>query len=298
MNGPNEILYWNRQTRRVEAEQVYGERWLRLGYTHPVGVWLTDTLLTSKPISRAYGRYQDLPASRGKIAPFIRKFQIDMGEFEEKTFASFNDFFIRRFKPGKRPFVVDPGRLAAPAEARYLGWDRIREDQTFPVKGKYLSAEGIMGSAEEAQPFRGGPLLIARLCPVDYHRFHFPDDGVVTHHCAISGPLHSVNPIALQKKPEIFVQNERQVTVLDTAHFGRLALVDVGALCVGKIVQTHDFKKPFQRGDEKGYFLFGGSTVIVLGEPGRWRPSVDILEQTQVDRETLIRLGDEVGVAK
>jgi phosphatidylserine decarboxylase len=132
---------------------------------------------------------------------------------------------------------------------------------------------------------------------VDYHRFHFPDDGEVLDEYRIAGRLHSVNPFALRARSDILATNDRHVSILDTSNFGRLAMVEVGAMNVGKIVQTHPTGAPFHRGDEKGYFCFGGSTILLFGEAGGWVPSTDLLEQTALERETLVRLGDEVARA-
>jgi phosphatidylserine decarboxylase len=296
MASAREIQFWNRHTRQVEVEKVYGDAWLKRGYNHPVGRLLTNSLLSSRPFSQLYGGLQDSRWSARKVEPFIRDFKIDMSEYQDGPFANFNQFFIRRFRAGKRPVIQAPHLMAAPAEARYLGFEKITEEQKFPVKGTFLSAAGLLGDSEVAKPFVGGPLLLARLCPVDYHRYHFPDDGRILRAWTIHGPYHSVNPVALRARPDIFITNERQAALLETKNFGRLAYIEVGALCVGKIVQSHDPAKPFRRGDEKGYFLFGGSTVIVLGEPGAWKPSVDLLENTRQDRETLVRLGEEIAV--
>ena len=152
----------------------------------------------------------------------------------------------------------------------------------------------LLGRTPEKERFRNGPCLLARLCPVDYHRFHFPDSGSITHFHVETGKLHSVNPLALQKKPSLFLGNERQISVLQTRHFGLLAYVEVGALMVGKIVQSHPQERVFERGEEKGYFLFGGSTVIVYGEKGAWVPEADILEHTAQRREVLVELGQPV----
>lgn len=303
------IVYWDRAAKKTEKEAIYGEELVRWLYETAPGAWLTEHIFAKPLFSKIYGAYQSSPLSGHKVSAFVQKFGIPMQEFEGKNFASFNDFFIRKFKPGARPFTQKPGELAAFAEARYLAFEKIREDQVFPVKGAGLSAELLLGSAEKAKPFIGGPLLLARLCPVDYHRFHYPDEGETLDHYQISGALHSVNPLALKFKYDILVTNERQVSLLKTDHLGLLACVEVGALCVGRIVQTHGHadgqvhgqtherthpRKRFARGDEKGYFLFGGSTVIVLGEPGAWRPDADLLEQTANNRETLVRLGERV----
>jgi phosphatidylserine decarboxylase len=290
------IRYWDRAAGREETEQVYGEGAVRWLYESRVGRVLADGPLTAPWFSSLYGALQSSALSRRKIRPFIEAFRIPMQEYVDPGFGSFNDFFIRRFRPGARPFAPDPAVLAAPAEARYLAWERVSANDAFPVKGVHLSAEALLGGGDRARPFAGGPLLLARLCPTDYHRFHFPDGGRVLEHYRLGGRLHSVNPVALRYRGEILSTNERQVTLLETDGFGRLAYVEVGALCVGRIVQSAPLVPGtrFARGDEKGYFLFGGSTVVVLGEPGKWKPDADLLEQTARRMETLVRLGSPV----
>jgi phosphatidylserine decarboxylase len=292
----NSILFWNRAKAQEEVEQVYGEQAVRLIYDTKAGQGLAENVLSQTWFSKLYGAYQASSLSGKKVDPFIKKFDIPMEDYESGPFPTFNDFFIRKFREGKRPFVQAAGEMGAFAEARYLAYEKVLPDQKFPVKGKFLSAAALIGSKEKGKIFEGGPLLLARLCPTDYHRFHFPDDGVVTGSYAIHGKLHSVNPLALKYKDDIFITNERQVSILETKNFGRLAYIEVGALCVGKIVQTfNQGGTSFERGQEKGYFLFGGSTVIVLGEPGIWKPDADLIAQTQLGRETLVCLGDRVG---
>lgn len=293
--GEGDLVFWNRAGRRYDAELMYGESLMRWLYETWPGRFLEERFFSKPAFSRLYGGYQDTRLSALKIPGFIRKFGIPMEEFESVPYRSFNEFFIRRFKPGARRFAPNPAELPAFAEGRYLAFEKVGEDQAFPVKGRDLTAEAILGDAERARPFLGGAVLIARLCPTDYHRFHFPDDGTVHAAYRVPGHLHSVNPLSLKRRSDIFAVNERTVAVLDTRGFGKLAYVEVGALCVGKIVQTHSGEKAFRRGDEKGYFLFGGSTVIVLGEPGRWKPDADLLEQTRARRETFVRLGERIG---
>jgi phosphatidylserine decarboxylase len=291
------ITYWNRRAGQLEQEMVYGEGALRWMYETTPGRTLGEGLLSRGWVSALYGALQDTGWSARKVAPFVSKFGIPMEEYEAKRFTSFNDFFIRRFRPGARPFTPHPRELAAFAEARYFAMERLDPAQRFPVKGIALSAAELLGDATLAAPFERGPAFIARLCPVDYHRFHFPDGGRITQSAHRAGPLHSVNPLALQFKPDILVTNERQVSILETDNFGRLAYVEVGATMVGKIVQSHASHASttrFERGAEKGYFLFGGSTVVVLGEAGAWRPDDDLLEQSLQGRETLVRLGERI----
>ena len=288
------IVFWDRRTKRLTEEAVYGDFFIRAMYGHRLGRFVMDRFLSRPWFSRLYGFLQSTAWSRFKVAPFVRKFAIPMDDYVSESYSNFNDFFIRRFRPGARPFATSPTLMPAFAEARYFAYSAIGPLEKFPVKGIALSIDALLGSSAKARPFMGGPLLLARLCPTDYHRFHFPDAGTVIDAYRIPGKLHSVNPLALHFKNDIFLTNERFVTVLQTQNFGRLAYIEVGATCVGRIIHTHS-DGPFSRGEEKGYFLFGGSTVILVGEPGRWLPSSDLLEQTWVGVETLVRLGDVVG---
>jgi phosphatidylserine decarboxylase len=291
------IEIWDRGGQRTMTEQVYGDFWLRLAYGSGPGRLFADCVLARRWLSRLAGKLQSTASSARRVQAFVERFNIPMEEFEDREWSSFNDFFIRRFREGAREFCNERERLPAFCEARYLAFERVESDQVFPVKGQYLTPEAILGDPELAASFAGGPLLLARLAPVDYHRFHFPDDGTVGTERRIPGRLHSVNPFALQHRGNILATNERQVTILDTVNFGALAHVEVGAMNVGLIVQTHPSGEPFKRGDEKGYFCFGASTILLFGEPGRWRPSEDLLEQTAARRETLVRLGEEVACA-
>jgi phosphatidylserine decarboxylase len=301
-NAMKEIKYFNRMNGQHEIEKVYGDWFIKFLYTTAVGQKMGG-LFTNATFSKIYGQFQDKASSSKKVRPFVEKFNLDMGQYQpgsipasdiRDSYASFNEFFIRKFKTGQRPFVNEPHRMPAFAEARYVGFSEINEKQKYPVKGHYLKAKDLVGNDQLAKIFEGGPLMIARLCPVDYHRYHYPDNGTILDHYPVHGAFDSVNPFALKFKNEIFIKNERYVTILQTENFGRIAYIEVGAICVGKIVQSHDWKKPFVRGEEKGYFLFGGSTVVILGEKGLWKPSQDIIENTNKGIETYLHLGQEV----
>ena len=303
MSKNEEIQYFNRSKKRIEVEKVYGDAFIKLLYQSAAGKLLSP-IFANKLLSKAYGHLQSSMVTQLKVPKFVKNFNIDLNEYEagsvevdnkELSYKNFNEFFIRKFKKGKRKFVQDSNVLPACCEARYFGYDKIDDDVLVPVKGKYLNATQLIGDAEKAKPFEGGSLVIARLCPVDYHRYHYPDSGKTIESFPIHGQFHSVNPIALKNRPEIFIANERRVSILETKNFGKLAYIEVGAAMVGKIIQSHNEDKSFRRGQEKGYFLFGGSTVIVIGEQGRWTPSEDIVSNTRQGIETYLQLGDAMG---
>ncbi len=301
-----EIKYFDRFDQKEKIEKIYGDGAVRFFYENPIGKILSF-IISLKFVSYFYGLTQDSSASAKKVPSFIKKFKINLNEYlggslssneKENSYKSFNEFFIRKFTEGARKFNQEENEMPAFCEARYFGYNQLGEDTLFPVKGNLWDARSVLKNSKYSKVFEGGPALIARLCPVDYHRYHYPDDGKNLDSYFIHGPLHSVNPLALNVKPKILKENERRISILETKNFGKLAFVEVGATCVGKIVQSHDENNPFKRGQEKGYFLFGGSTVIVFGQAGRWDISDDIRTNTLNGREVLVRLGDTLAIAK
>lgn len=295
------IRYYDPETDAVVEEQVYGGSMVRALYGTLPGR-LLSSLVAAPPVSRLYGWLQDRPGSAKKVAPFIDRFGIKMDDFlpqpgqpPEQPYATFNEFFTRRVTDAARPFV-EGERFPAPCDARYFAYTALDDSVRVPVKGSLFEASALVRSERWNPVFENGPAFIARLCPVDYHRFHYPDDGKVLANWRIPGALHSVNPWALAFRGDIFMVNERQVTILETERFGKLAWVEVGATCVGRILQTHE-GPTFCRGEEKGMFLFGGSTVIVLGERGRWQVDSGIVERTNDGIETYLRMGQALGAA-
>jgi phosphatidylserine decarboxylase len=295
MNKEQSITYYNPYTDKEEKEFVYGENAIKWLYNSNTGKLLSN-ILKMPFISKFYGMTQSTKHSSLKVNNFIKQYNINISEYEapeNNDFESFNHFFIRKFKENKRHFCEEENLLPAFCEGRYVGFNNHSEDTTFPVKGNFLKREDFLMKKQYNDIFNNGPLVIARLCPVDYHRFHFPLDGEIIDKYKIFGGLDSVNPIALSSVPSILVSNYREVTIIDTKKFGKLAYIEVGATCVGKVIQTHN-EKTFKKGDEKGYFLFGGSTVVVLGEPNIWSVSETIDQYTKKNKEVFIKLGDPI----
>jgi phosphatidylserine decarboxylase len=242
--------------------------------------------------------YQNTEWSAREIEPFISKHKIDMSEFKPVKYRSFAEFFDREFRLGVRKFPAASDQMGAFSEARYFAWTKMVTGQEFPVKGHSLSAARILGSEKRAEPYTGGPVILARLAPVDYHHNHYPDDGVTLDSTSIGGPLWTVNWRALQHQEDILFRNHRNINILKTRHFGQLAFVEVGAMSVGRIKQVHPLDTPFSRGNEKSVFKFGGSAIVVFGQLGSWEPAADLIDNTRKGRETLVRLGDAVAMAR
>ncbi|MEB3204423.1 MAG: phosphatidylserine decarboxylase [Candidatus Sericytochromatia bacterium] len=292
---PEPGLIRNRHDGTWFREIVHGGWAVKALYGPPFTLGVRWLLAHVPAISRAYGRLQERPASRRAIAPFIRRFGMDTTEFLEppESFPHFNAFFARRLKAEARPLDPDPDRLLSPGDGKILVFPSIGTHLEMPVKGASARLETLLGSAELAAAYRGGSGLVLRLAPYDYHRFHFPASGQAGTTSTLAGPLHSVHPLALARVPGVLEANLRTLTFLDTQAFGRLALIEVGALCVGSIVQTHE-PGPVTRGQEKGHFAFGGSTTLLLAEPGRVRFDEDLVAASLRGVEVQVRMGSAI----
>jgi phosphatidylserine decarboxylase len=292
------IRYVDRRTGEIAEEIVLGEPFVRFVYERMPGRALRRAFLTRPMVSKAYGRYQSHPVSRRSIAKVVKNLAIDMDEYEvpSEGFAHFNDFFTRKLRPGKRPVESDPDRLVSPADGRTFAYVDVQGDTMVPAKGRQVSIRELLKSDEEAKNFAHGTVLIVRLCPSDYHRFHFPCDGTAGPSKTLAGPLESVNPHALARGKAILDRNQRDVTYLESPRFGRIAYLEIGAMMVGTVVQTY---RPGQvkAGDEKGYFQFGGSTVILVLQPGAIRVDDDLVENTRNGLETLLRMGEGIATS-
>ncbi len=295
------IEYFNRYTQQVETEQVFGERWLAWAYGSPLGKLTVELAARRAWFSCWYGWKMNRRSSAKQIFPFLKEYRLDIAEFLKPPdeFDCFNDFFARQLKDEARPIDQDPASVVFPADGRHLGWaDSSKVDRVF-VKGQSFDLDALLGDATLAAKFRGGAMVLSRLCPTDYHRFHFPVAGVPgaprDGTRVIKGPLYSVNPVALRQRLSIMWTNKRALTIHHADDGGDVALIEVGATCVGAIHQTHVPGQWSAKGGEKGYFAFGGSSTITLFEPGRVALADDLLEQTAIGRELYARMGDRMG---
>lgn len=293
----NDIVYFDRYQQKTCTEQVYGEKWLRWTYgTLPGQVALT-AVVKRLWFSRWYGWLMDRPSSREKIRPFIEEFGLDPEEFARapEDFESFNAFFSRALKPEARPIDADPETVVFPADGRHLCVPDLSQCDGLLVKGEMFHLNQLLVDPELARQFEGGSLLVSRLCPVDYHRFHFPAGGRPGPTKLLNGSLYSVNPLALRQNIHILSTNRRTLSVLETERLGRVLLLEIGATNVGSICQTYTADSTVNKGDEKGYFRFGGSSTITIFEPGRVQFDDDLLENSGQRRELFARMGDRMG---
>lgn len=290
------VSYRNRETDEIVTEPLLYEAAQRWIYGRSAGLRVFDGVLNNRTFCRLYGGWQDLSWSRRKIPEFVDRYGIDIEEVElpPDHYRSFNAFFTRRLKPGARPFVPEPEVFCAPADGKVLVYSHLKEGTRIPVKGASVALASLLDSESAARPYHGGSALVIRLAPCDYHRFHFPDAGEAGPARTIPGKYYVVNPVGLAGVPDAFCRNKRAVTAFDSAHFGRIAYVEIGGFAVGSIVQTHT-PGQVDRGREKGYFQYGGSTLVLLFEPGAIVFDEDLVRDSAEVLEVHVKTGSRIG---
>lgn len=290
-----DIQFYNRYTDSMETEQVYGEGFLKWAYGNPLGKIALHSFVKRPFFSKWYGKRMDKAESQSKVLPFIEDYSMDAKEFADSpdSYATFNEFFYRKLKPEARPIAEAP--IVFPADGRHLGFPNIDEIEGFFIKGQQFNLDALLDDAALSEKFRGGTLVLSRLCPVDYHRYHFPVSGTASLTKLINGPLFSVSPIALGRNLSYLWQNKRTITRIETENMGTVLMMEIGATCVGSIFQTYEPNKAVEKGEDKGYFAFGGSSTITIFEPNRITLADDLLKNSAQQIETYARMGDELG---
>ena len=266
---------------------------LKLLYSHVLGRCLLK-VLTLPFITYLGGIYMNSFLSKHKIQPFIQKNQIDMSQYIVQDYHSYNDFFTRQIKRDYRPFSKDSHTLIAPADSK-LAYYPIFQDTHLKIKDSLYSLEDLLQNQELAHSYQGGVCLIFRLTVDDYHRYCFIDNGTKEDDHYIPGIFHTVNPIANDYYP-IYKQNARSYSLLHTENFDDVIYMEVGAMMVGKIV-NHS-KTSFQKGEEKGYFEFGGSTIVMLLKANIIDIDEDIIKNSMTHDETRVLMGEKIGVKR
>ena len=252
------------------------------------------SVLVQPVVSRIAGRFMDSGLSAVLVSPFVQKNHIDLSQYEKQEFTSYNDFFTRKIRPSSRPFAEAAEAFTAPCDSK-LSVYPITEEAQFCIKDTQYTMESLTRSKRVAKEYEGGILCVFRLTVDDYHRYAFVDDGELSREFHIPGVYHTVNPVAGEYYP-IYKENTREFCIQKSRHFGRLLLMEVGALLVGRIV-NHDVEQTVSRGEEKGYFEYGGSTIIILTEKDTYVPRQDLMQNTRRGYETKLLQGHVLGYA-
>ena len=291
------IQFFNRYTGQIEREVVYGEKWLRFILFNPFGKIALHMAAKRAWFSRWYGWRMSGFSSKSRVKPFIETYGIAEEEHVKRAdeFTSFNDFFYRKLKPEARPEDEAEDSVVFPADGRHLGFAKASEVEGVFVKGQKFDLERLLGDSDLAARYADGAAVFSRLCPVDYHRFHFPVSGVPGNARLINGLLYSVNPLALRDRLSILWENKRYVTEIDTEEVGKVLVLEIGATNVGSVNLTYVPTRSVKKGEEKGYFAFGGSATFTIFEPGRVKLADDLLEQSAQQRELYAKVGDSMG---
>ena len=291
------LPYRDRRTGAVLIERVYAAETLEYLYGDRWGKLLLEHVLTRRVFSRLYGFLKRTRGSRDKIGEFVETLGVDTTEIEKPVdaYGSLDEFFSRRLRPGTRPVDDHPDHLLAPCDGRALAWSCLG-GRDLMVKNTRTTIPALVGDPATAAAFADPAVLLVRLAAADYHRCHFPADGTASRAIPAGTRLHSVHPIALETGAPSFL-NYRMVTRVETGAFGPLLLIEVGALTVGSIVQTFT-PGPVRRGEEKSYFRFGGSALLMLAQSNRIRFDDDLIQSTAEGVESQVRVGTRVAVRR
>ncbi|MHC4886092.1 MAG: archaetidylserine decarboxylase [Planctomycetota bacterium] len=294
----DDIYFYDGLDGELRREVVMGERFIRWGYQNAELGRLRRFVYGRSLLSRVMGAYYNSRLSRRGIRKAIANLEIDPSEFRDpvESYRCFNHFFYRHLNLDEcRPHDPDPRVVVSPADGRVLVYPELDGHRAIPLKGRHICAHELLG--EDAGAFEGGAMAVIRLCPADYHRFHYPCEGRIVAEHAIAGLYHSVNPLALWKDHNVFGENKRSYSILKSPQLGRFVYMEVGAFGVGSILRSHQ-SPSFSKMEERGYFEFGGSTVILLFQKGRIEFVPQLVAHSAEGYETLMRVGETIGYTR
>lgn len=279
---------WNRKE-LIEVPEV-GIGAIRFTYGTAIGRILAKGILCRKFVSQIYGAWQKSSLSRRKVKKFVAQYHISVEDCTQADFSNFNDFFTRQRKryedqtaKNELPAIADSKLLALP----------ISDNSVFEIKGVPYTVAELLENDALAAEFVGGQCLIFRLAPDDYHRYVYPDAAKQEKTVSVKGVLHTVNPIG--GTLAVYRRNARRYTLLHTENFGDVVQMEVGALLVGKIRNHKETAAKVGKLEEKGYFEYGGSTVILLMKKDAVTIDEDILRHSAQGIETRVRIGEKIG---
>ena len=247
-------------------------------------------ILVKLQISRKIGIILDSKFSRGLVPLFARKNRINLKEHEENKYTSFNDFFTRRRRAAR--IDITPGHLISPCDG-YLTVYPIGKNSTYRIKHIEYDLEQLLENRELAEHFSDGWCLIFRLASKNYRRYCYVCEGIQREHRKVEGKMHCIRPAAYTSIP-VFIENCREYVEIESDFLGHIIQMEIGGLLVGEI-QNYPCSSKVLQGQEKGYFEFGGSAIIILLEKNRVKIKNEIQERSQRDEETEVYLGEQIG---
>jgi phosphatidylserine decarboxylase len=293
------VTVWDRQKQQEIRQKVPAGRSLWFLYNTKAGRLVFRGLVSSRFAAGLNGRYMKSRLSVRKIRRFAKVYSLGDNVYEKNLgeYRSFNDFFIRRLKSPEALVDMSPSAFISPADSQLLVYD-IHDGLTVPVKGSRYTIGELLGGDAASTKYAGGKCLVFRMAPHNYHRYCYCDNATQSPVKTIKGRLHSVNPIASHNDMKIYTQNYRQYTTLRTENFGDVVHMEIGAMLIGKIKNHSAAERVVQKGEEKGFFEYGGSTVILLVEDGNVDIDEDIIANSQAGMETTVMYGEKIGTRK
>lgn len=250
-------------------------------------------VLTKPFVSKIVGCFMNSYFSTGMINSFVKNNNIKLSDYEKCRYKSYNEFFTRKIKAGRRPINMDPNVFISPCDSKLTIYP-IEENNVFFIKDSVYRLKDLVNGDPIYKEYEGGYCMIFRLTVDDYHRYCYVDNGTKGKNKFVNGELHTVNPIALGSY-NIYKRNCREYTIMHTENFGDVVEIDVGAMMIGRIKNHHE-EHTFKRGEEKGLFEFGGSTTVLLVKKDQIIVDKDLLENTQNNIETIVKMGEQIGV--
>jgi phosphatidylserine decarboxylase len=289
------ITLYNRKKKTFTEEKIYFKNVIEFLYSNNFfSKILVNVFSKFSFFSKFIGFLNDLKLSKCKIKSFVKHFNINIDDYEKSIdeFTSFNDFFIRKLKKNSRVINNDPNRLIFPCDGKFLAYQDVSSFDSFFLKNQKFSLREFLQDDSLLNVYKNGSMLICRLAPDDYHRFHFPCDCIPNKSRLINGFLFSVNPIALKKNIKIFYENKRMLTTLHTKNFSDVLYIEIGATNVGSINQSYIANLEYKKADEKGYFSLGASCIVLLFKKNTILFDKDLLQMSKDQIETSSLLGD------
>jgi phosphatidylserine decarboxylase len=288
------VQVYDRHSRAVHDEPQYGAKRLHFLYETPLGRILLGIVFARRWYSSLNALFNRSQYSTRKIGPLIRRFGVDMNDYPVQAYRSYESFITRKIDPARRPIAANPNALIAVADSRLLAY-AITNCGRIPIKQSSYTITELLRDPELAATYKGGTCLVFRLATHDYHRYCFVDDGRVIRTRTINGKLHSVQPVS-SKRYRPLSENYRQYSVMETLNFGTVVAVEIGAILIGRI-NNYDVTT-CRRGQEKGYFSLGGSTICLLLQSGTVKIDPDIGKNSREHIETKVNLGEKIGEAQ